>query len=94
MSDALIEMVRSEVGSISDELDLQNEKYMSLHKSLGKNSEILGRNIVLLNRLKSATQMRHIVKFMALIVFLVCIALSLIHHELISSVVGRWLGKN
>jgi len=94
MSDALIEMARGEVLSINDELGIQNEKYMSLQKSLSRNSEIIGRNVVLLNKLKNATQMKHLLRMMFLIVFLVCVALAVINHEMIYGSVSKWLIKN
>ena len=63
MDDTLIEMAQNEVGLINEELDMQTEKYMNLQKKLGRSSEILDRNRVLLDKLKKATQMRGILKF-------------------------------
>lgn len=94
MTDALIEMAQSEIHDINNEIGIQNEKFMSLEKTLDKGSEVLRKNLLLLHRLNNAAQMKHIFNFMFVVIFIVCIFLTLLHHEIIIGSMKHWLIKN
>lgn len=81
MDDTLIEMAQSEVGLVNEELDIQTEKYMSLQKKLGLNSEILDRNRALLTSLKKRTEMKEIMKFVGLIFLVVVLVVGISHYK-------------
>lgn len=93
MDDTLIEIAQNEVGLINEELDMQTEKYMNLQKKLGRGSEVLDRNRALLDKLKKATQMREILKFICAIILVVAIVLGVLNYRTVSDAVTSIIGK-
>lgn len=70
-------LAHSELVAISEELDLQTEKYIELHKKLGNNKAILDNSWFVLSKLQEATKMQRILLLMFCI-FAAFIALFLL----------------
>lgn len=94
MSDDLLQIARSEVYDISTELDLQTEKYLSLQERVGYGGQVLGKNISLLNKLKDATHMRGIVKFIGLIFLVTTVIFTALYREELAKAFKRHVGRS
>lgn len=89
-----MELASTEVSNVSDELDLQTEKYIELQRKLGIQRESLYKNRSSLQKLKDSINMKNIVKLLIGIKFIFLFFIFIKKYDVISKKISEFKVKS